>query len=207
MSPEEVARKAEQLDLELRMLKDDNFRLREEQLILQRDLKDASSIRSGKPGSQPQRQPNVPISPSSRMDLEQQLTYMRELVRNYQSENARLTSRKGGSGVSEAQYRQLHQKAAQLQQAHLRQVQEARQLQVNLERKMSSSGAATPRNIAMQVSSRGSFGSIVPGSGGITDGDAAGGSQGLRELQAQLAALTQENESLRGKVRKLAHNQ
>jgi len=198
LSPEDAARKIDQLDLELRMLKDDNFRLRGEQVSLERDLQDASLIRGGKKTSQLPSRSSVPTSASTRIDLEQQLTYMRELVRSLQTENAQLRSANGD--VSEGEYRQLQQKAAQLQQAHLRQVQEARHLQMQV----SASGTTTPTS---QAPGRGSFGSLFAGCGGIMNGDAAAGSQSLRELQAQLQSLTNEQEALRGKVRRLAHNQ
>ena len=38
----EALRRIDQLDLELRMLKDDNYRIREDQLKLEKELKDAS---------------------------------------------------------------------------------------------------------------------------------------------------------------------
>jgi len=194
----EALRRIDQLDLELRMLKDDNYRIREEQLRLEKDLKDASR----RPGPQQA----AAGAPSPQVDPEQQLMYMQEMIRKLQAENTRLRSSQQRDGsaaavsapgedrVSEEEYKRLQQRLQQLQQAHLRQLQQARQLQASsaLSSKAPStvpSGRATPVGTGSGAS---------PAPGGVDAEDLA--------LRGQYEALLQEQEKLKGKVRKLAHS-
>lgn len=197
LTNDEALRRIEQLDLELRMLKDDNYRIREDQLRLEKELKDALR-RTGKEAASG--------APSPQVDPEQQLMYMQEMIRKLQAENTKLRSAQQRDGsavavsvpgedrVSEEEYKRLQQRLQQLQQAHLKQLQQARQLQASsaLSSKAPSvagSGRATPVGTSSGAS---------PAHGGIDAEDLA--------LRGQYEALLQEQEKLRSKVRKLAHS-
>lgn len=226
--------KMDQLDLELRMLKDENYRIREEQLRLEREMKDPAFRTSVGPFSSRQslgvQRAGGGGDGASRVDLEQQLTYTQELIRSLQGENLRLRGQlsvpaagqggpggaggaawgagsgqggRGGAGAeasrSEASYRQLRERLASLQQAHLQQLQDQRQAQP---------GVAPPRTSFSAVQpARGSYPSAYHSraSSAYGGGPPAAG-QSDPELRAQLQALQQEQELLRGKVRKLARN-
>jgi len=200
LTSDEAVRRIDQLALEWRMLKDDNYRIREDQLRLEKEFKDASR----RPGLQPAA--SGAGAPSPQVDPEQQLMYMQEMIRKLQAENTRLRSsqqREGSAAadsapgedrVSEDEYKRLQQRLQQLQQAHLRQLQQARQLQASsaLSSKAPStvaSGRATPVGTSSGAS---------PAPGGVDAEDLA--------LRGQYEALLQEQEKLRSKVRKLAHS-
>lgn len=155
------------------------------------------------------------------VDLEQQLTYMRELVRSLQAENKRLKEQQnhlqpnrdagagyGPNGVDEAEYRRLQQKMMSLQQAHLNQLQEARQLQVKAgslavphgQGSLSNSGHCSSFPGLTTTAGSGNSGPSTPGPGTATPGSQ------LHHLQSQYQTLLAEHETLRGKVRRLAHN-
>lgn len=185
-SDADANRKLDQLEMELRMLRDDNFRIREEQLRLDREMKlmpttgaAPSSLMNTGPGG-------PPGGGNSRVDLEQQLSYMNDLVRSLQGENQKLRHGGGVGGGGGAEAAQLRERLAQLQQAHLRQLSETRALQ---------SGANTPL-----APGRGSFGAPIP-NGAFTPGGSVD-----PNLLAQLQAAQAEQEALRSKVRKLAKN-
>lgn len=253
LSSEEANRKVEQLGLELRMLKDDNYRIREEQLRLEKELKagghglqwrggsgggsmdsgsflgvgmdgrsgNSSFLGTGMDGHGGRRDrdrdrdrdggsfvgvgmegrsaeaayQNQHQSPDS--NQQQQLRYMNEVVRQLQAENSRLRGGKAGvgspshnqggsSGVSEEEYRKLQRHLKGLQQQHLQQVQRARQWQ--------GAGSASASTAISGVSTP--LGSSQYGPG----------SEDPRALRAQFEALQREQEELRGKVRRLAHN-
>jgi len=193
LSSDEVMGKTAQLDLELRMLKDDNYRIREE----------LSRRARGRP---PQRIEGSDANPH--VDPEQQLSYMKEMIRSLQAENARLRSPQlqdargddgGGERVSEEKHRRLQQELARLQQSHLQQLQEARQLQAAsalTSAVPSGAPSAAPSGRATPVST---LGRMV-----LRGGNTPEESQALR---AQYEALVREQEALRAKVRKLAHHQ
>lgn len=261
LSSDEAARKVDQLGLELRMLKDDNYRIREEQLRLEKELKangaglqwrqsggggmdggsflgvgmegrggngsflgvgmeghggrrrdDGSFVGVGMPGSNTGSFVGVGMDGHSSAaayqnhrrgpdsDQQQQLRYMKEVVRQLQAENSRLRGGKAGpgspnpshggsqgsQGVSEEEYRKLQRQLKGLQQQHLQQVQRTRQWQGNGSASASTaiSGVSTP------------LGSTTHGLG----------MEDPRALRAQFEALQREQEELRGKVRRLAHN-
>eukprot|EP00930_Biecheleria_cincta_P003987 TRINITY_DN104894_c0_g1_i1.p1 TRINITY_DN104894_c0_g1~~TRINITY_DN104894_c0_g1_i1.p1 ORF type:complete len:304 (+),score=67.11 TRINITY_DN104894_c0_g1_i1:76-912(+) len=244
LTSDEAARKVDQLGLELRMLKDDNYRIREEQLRLEKELKangqglqwrgggglDSGSFlgvgmdgRSGNGGSflgvgmeghGGRRDRDVGSFVGVGMDgrsaaaayqnhrqgpdseQQQQLRYMKEVVRQLQAENSRLRgkagvgspnrSHGGSSAVSEEEYRKLQRHLKGLQQQHLQQVQRARQWQ--------GAGSASASTAISGVSTP--LGSSQYGLG----------SEDPRALRAQFEALQREQEELRGKVRRLAHN-
>lgn len=223
--PDEMSRWIEQLELELRQLKDDNFRAREETLRCGKGGDaDIFGRRNGRTGSGP-----VPVIAGGgdvdggiracdrRVDLEQQLTYMRELVRGLQLQNQRLvgtdlpSQHGGGDVVDEADYRRLQQKMMTLQQAHLNQLQEARQLQlkspwlntpgVSPGHWGGSGNAGSFHGLTRPTAGSGLSGMSTPGLGG----SATPGSQ-LQHLQSQYQTLVAEQEQLRSKVRHLAHN-
>jgi len=198
LTSDEALRRTDQLETDLRMLKDDNYRIREDQLRLEKELKDASR-RAGT-------QQAASGAPSPQVDPEQQLMYMQEMIRKLQAENTRLRSSQQRDGsaaavsvpgedrVSEEEYKRLQQQLQQLQQAHLGQLRQARQLQASsaLSSKAPStvaSGRATPVGTSSGASQ-------APG--GVDAKDLA--------LRGQYEALLQEQEKLRSKVRKLAHS-
>ena len=220
--PEDTSRRAEQLELELRLLREENYKAREEAL---------RHVRGGEPDMFGTRYTPMTRSPGSggdvgpqsgagRVDLEQQLTYMRELVRSLQNENERLKesnrSAEHAGAVDEAEYRALQQKMMSLQQAHLNQLQEARQLQLKspwlntagpASSGPTSSGTCVSGSLhgltttAGSGGSRGVSGMSTPGQGSC----ATPGSQ-MQYLQSQYQSLVVEQEQLRGKVRRLAYN-
>eukprot|EP00929_Paragymnodinium_shiwhaense_P022436 TRINITY_DN14336_c0_g1_i1.p2 TRINITY_DN14336_c0_g1~~TRINITY_DN14336_c0_g1_i1.p2 ORF type:complete len:251 (+),score=49.17 TRINITY_DN14336_c0_g1_i1:71-754(+) len=188
---DEADRKLDQLEMELRMLRDDNFRIREEQMRLDREMKSMPHTglpqgRGAGPGSAPGPASFSRQGPANRGDTEQQLSYMQDLIRSLQGENQKMRSQMQGGmggGASQQEVVQLRHRLAQLQQAHLRQLSETRSMQ---------SGAGTPLNPG-----RGSFGPTgIYTPGGSVDPN----------LVAQLQMLTAEQEALRSKVRKLAKN-
>eukprot|EP00927_Polykrikos_kofoidii_P053625 TRINITY_DN48219_c0_g1_i1.p1 TRINITY_DN48219_c0_g1~~TRINITY_DN48219_c0_g1_i1.p1 ORF type:complete len:241 (+),score=43.12 TRINITY_DN48219_c0_g1_i1:89-811(+) len=216
--------KIEQLDQELRWLRDDNYRIREEQLRLERELNQHAALRDGGlgcgPGSPPQprggqrqaRGQHAPgmrsggvgfedSSQAARVDMEQQLTYMHELIRSIRSENDKLKQviradanvGPGSGSVEERKYIQLQEKMAQLQHAHHRQMQQLRSLQSNTASPKLPGRSSFPALSQQQQYQQHQFygQQQLPGSG---------------DLQAELQKLSQENEALRGKVRKLARN-
>lgn len=286
LNSDEASRKLDQLGLELRMLRDDNYRIREEQLRLEKELREAgggsghSNGRNGAPfgpagggyggyaaggsshsGGLPRGasagavstgsafghnvlQPLAPPAAGSRtfalgsdsgrargglpstsshtnprVDTEQQLQYMQELIRSLQAENVRLRtasrpSSAGGnsvvglgacrsnaqaaaaaSGVSEDQYRQLQRRLKSLQQSHLQHIQQGRQLQARVSNPASAAASASASAAASGTATP--LSSTPLWQGGGQDG---------RVLQAQYEALLREQEALRGKVRLLARN-
>jgi len=218
---DDTAKRIEQLAAELRMLKDSNYRLREEHLELQRALSDAqygrrSRDRGGAAGGAsdaaggPWRFPRVPSASCAdpRVDIDQQVLYMQQMVRKLQEEN-RLLHRSAveGTGVSSAsetvaggtvgqeEFRALRTRVAHMQQQHLQHLQEARHLK-SLATSAPTSGRSTP------VSTGGGLLSATASAMGSTPGVSADG----RSMQAQYDALTREQEELRAKIRRLAAN-
>lgn len=245
LTAEEAIRKIEALALELRMLKDDNYRIREEQLELERGLAELGMTSPSSTTALSGSGPGRPLSAggsdktfvggslgsdrggyslnmslkggvfSSSGDVrnlaadqrgpefaaqQRQLAQLYDAVRNLEEENRRLRETRnrdgpasdastdaGGDDVSEEEYRGLQERLARLQQSHLRQLQEARQLKAR-----SSLSSAATSGVSTPISS--GF------AAGMAPGDAHGGG-----LQAQYQALLQEQEVLRSKVRKLAH--
>lgn len=242
-APDEAAKKMDQLSLELRMLKDENYRIREDQLRLEKEMKarglarDGSFVGVGLPGERGSRGGsfvNVGMGndrgsftnvggrssfnalgegfagydprsswgqgPASSSNLrassaDPQVSYMKEVIRTLQAENSRLRrataevpigASAGGmrDQVSEEEYLQLQRQLKSLQQAHLRQVQQ----QVR-----SGHGSATAST-------------AVSGTASPLSSQTPLMSQDTRALQAQYEALQQEQEMLRSKVRRLAHN-
>mmetsp|Transcript_155 Transcript_155/g.343 ORF Transcript_155/g.343 Transcript_155/m.343 type:complete len:264 (+) Transcript_155:52-843(+) len=223
LGAEEASRKAEQLALELRMLKDDNYRIREEQLRLEKEGwrgdrgmdrgsflgagmdgrggsfvgvgmegRGGSFVGVGMEGNASGRGGSFlgvgmegrggRGSYGGRPESDQQLSYMKEVIRNLQDENQRLRGKNvGASGsVSEDEYRKLQQQLKSLQQQHLRQVQQQRQMQGSAGVSTAVSGVSTPLSSA---------------SPHMEDA----------RLRAQFEALQREQDELRGKVRRLAH--
>jgi len=201
LTSDEALRRIDQLERDLRMSKDDNYRIREDQLKLEKELKDASRRTGTQQASS--------AAPSPQVDPEQQLMYMQEMIRKLQAENTRLRSSQqrdgstaavsvpgvpGENRVSEEEFKRLQQRLQQLQQAHLGQLRQARQLQASsaLSSKAPStvaSGRATPVGTSSGAS---------PAQGGVNATDLA--------LRGQYEALLQEQEKLRSKVRKVARS-
>jgi len=198
LTTDEALRRIDQLETDLRMLKDDNYRIREDQLKLEKELKDASRRTGTQQASSG--------APNPQVDPEQQLMYMQEMIRKLQAENTRLRSAQQRDGsaaavsipgedqVSEEEYKRLQQRLQQLQQAHLGQLRQARQLQAS-----SALSSKAPSTVASgRATPVGTSSSASPAQGGVNAEDLA--------LRGQYEALLQEQEKLRGKVRKLAHS-
>lgn len=242
LSPQEATRRIEQLDLELRMLKDDNYRIREEHLRLERNLREVSDgarreaaayscagAGYGGSGYSAAHPSGVARglgaagvgaaaggalgrgSGQGRVNGDQQLAYMREMVRNLQEENRRLKTIWGGQRwdrpaaeplegfVSEEKCRALHARLAQLQQQHLQHLQEARLIQGG---RSSAGGSAPNSGLSTPVSTNfgrfsGASSTAAPQSRGHTPQDS-------HALRSQYEAIMREQEMLRSKVRKLA---
>lgn len=189
LHPDEVSRKVSQLSLELRMLRDDNYRIREEQLVLESQLKEAA-LQADRPG-QRGRVASMRAS-DPRIDNSGQLLYMQEAIRNLQAENTQLRNGASGysqGGVSEAEYRELQRRLKSLQQSHLWQLQQARQLQ-------GRGGSAAASRAGSALAS----GAATP----VSSTPFWSGQES--RLQAQYEALMREQEALRGKVRMLARD-
>lgn len=221
LSPQEAARRIEQLDLELRMLKDDNYRIREEHLRMERNLREvpdgarreaaAYSCAGAGYGGSGYSAAHPSGSGQGRVNGDQQLAYMREMVRNLQEENRRLKTMCGGQRwdrpateplegfVSEEKCRALHARLAQLQQQHLQHLQEARLIQGG---RSSAGGSAPNSGLSTPVSTNfgrcsGASSTAAPQSRGYTPQDS-------HALRSQYEAIMREQEMLRSKVRKLA---
>lgn len=198
LNPEEAERRELQLDLDLRMLKDENFRIREEHLRLRRDLHALNQSRAT----------HTPSSAESRVDLEQQLRFMRESIRGLQGENARLRGVVSGEQPepTEDEHRQLQRDVARLQQIHLQQLEDVRQLKANQAGHMLL-GTQTPDGWQARSRASSFCGSFTQSSSFYpTNSPTNGGGSGqvLNQLQVYLQALSQEHEALRSKVRRLA---
>lgn len=204
-SSDEATRKVDQLALELRMLKDENYRIREEQLRLEKELKARSSWH-GSTGSTGRRSPPAPGQsgrgrdeadrlgrftsgqgqanqagpPGGKGCEDHQLMYMKEVIRSLQAENTRL--RKGETsvsasptGVTEEEYRRLEGQLRMLQRQHGR---------------MQAAGSAGVSTAVSGVS--------TPLSSFQED------QRAMRALAGHYEALQREQQELRNKVRRLA---
>jgi len=221
LTTEEASRRIEALCLELRMLKDDNYRIREEQIELERGMTEAGiqlpsagggggfGSGPGRPAHWADQAPPAGAAGGGQPPLEgsqqqqRQLGQLHDAIRSLQEENRTLREARshgvsdastdaGPDDVSEEEYRSLQDRLAKLQQSHLRQLQEARQLKSRQTGSAPTSGMSTPYSTA-------------GGFGGMAFGLQCTG-QDMRVLQAQYQALMHEQEVLRGKVRKLAHS-
>mmetsp|Transcript_21950 Transcript_21950/g.51487 ORF Transcript_21950/g.51487 Transcript_21950/m.51487 type:complete len:217 (-) Transcript_21950:126-776(-) len=188
---DQASRKADQLALELRMLKDENYRIREEQLRLEKELRarrhwaQPSERPSERPTSSKWRSSEATIGAqggpgaSGRPGADyQQMAYMKEVIRSLQEENSQL--RRGEKSVatsptvSQEEYRQLERQLRALQQQQLRQV--------------GSAGVSTAvSGVSTPLSSSGHY-----------FGEEA------RSMRAHYEALQREQDELRNKVRRLA---
>ncbi|CAK9028819.1 unnamed protein product [Durusdinium trenchii] len=177
---DEATRKVDQLALELRILKDENYRIREEQLRLEKELKQARPADREAQGrgrsNQDRRSGDLDIRTPSHED--QQLLYMKEVIRSLQAENSRLkkgekVSVNASSGVTEEEYRRLEGQLRMLQRQHGR----------------------------MQA---GSTGVSTAVSGVSTPLSSFGEDTRVRALASRYEALHREQEELRNKVRRLA---
>ncbi|CAK9028818.1 unnamed protein product [Durusdinium trenchii] len=169
---DEATRKVDQLALELRILKDENYRIREEQLRLEKELKQARPADREAQGRGRSNQDRR----SGHED--QQLLYMKEVIRSLQAENSRLkkgekVSVNASSGVTEEEYRRLEGQLRMLQRQHGR----------------------------MQA---GSTGVSTAVSGVSTPLSSFGEDTRVRALASRYEALHREQEELRNKVRRLA---
>mmetsp|Transcript_110101 Transcript_110101/g.200302 ORF Transcript_110101/g.200302 Transcript_110101/m.200302 type:complete len:218 (+) Transcript_110101:171-824(+) len=186
MSEEEAANRCSQLSSELKRLKDENYRIREEQVALVKEMNAASRC------SKPQ------------VDMDQQLGYMREMVRKIEADNLKLretaSSAAPGQQSTEARYRQLRSNLVQLQQAHLEQLQEAQQLQgFSPSRRVLSASFTTSRpGDPLSLTDIVGASDVAAGADDLSSG--IGNGNALKELEA----LSQEHEALRAKVRMLA---
>ncbi|CAE7391225.1 RBCMT [Symbiodinium sp. CCMP2456] len=187
---DQASRKADQLALELRMLKDENYRIREEQLRLEKELRARRQWAQPSPSERPshskwrsseatvgtQGGPSAGARPGG-ADY-QQMAYMKEVIRSLQEENSQL--RRGEKSVaasptvSQEEYRQLERQLRALQQQQLRQVGSAGV-------STAVSGVSTPLS-----------------SSGHIFGEEA------RSMRAHYEALQREQDELRNKVRRLA---
>lgn len=203
---EEATRKIEALCLELRMLKDDNYRIREEQLGLEKGLSEAgivwpsgAGLGSGRPkafsGGDPAQQRQLEQCHAAARNLQEENRVLRE-ARSRDCPASDASTDAGADDVSEEEYRALQERLARLQQSHLKQLQEARQLKT----RSSASATASAANSGMSTPF-----STAGGPGGIM-AFGSGSGQDMKALQAQYQALLHEQESLRSKVRKLAHS-
>ncbi|CAJ1340670.1 unnamed protein product [Effrenium voratum] len=171
---DEGGRKVDQLALELRMLKDENYRIREEQLRLEKELRsipaDRSRARRGstRPG-------------------QDQVMYMKEVIRNLQAENSRLRRDNDKSAqfesvnasptaVSEVEYRQLE---GQLRMLQHRQAHHARMQVGSAGVSTAVSGVSTPLSMLNE-------------------------DPRTRQMTAHYEALQRDQLELRNKVRRLA---
>lgn len=217
------------------MLKDDNYRIREEQLHLEKGLAEKGVTVPGSGGSpgRPQLQSatgrphsgnfgsfskvadarNRSETPdgSEFVVQQHQRSQLQEAVRHLEQENRRLRETRGRYGlasdastdvgvddVSEEEYQALQERLARLQQNHLRQLQEARQLKGR-----SYAGSARTSGVSTPLSSAAGFSgsmALAPG-----DGFSRGSGQDARALQEQYKALVHEQGVLKSKIRKLAH--
>jgi len=181
MSSEEASASIRHLKMELQRLESENSKIQADKAGLEK-VSVAGSL------------PPV-VDPY--VDLQQQLCYMKEFSQSWKAENDAL--RQPCDNLTSQESRELHMRLASLQLAHRQLLQEQRLLHASRPGSCSASGRCTPTSQSgLLTPSKGPF---HPSSSFKLENG------GIPVAQQQLHALLRENETLREKVRTLAHTQ